>query len=193
MAVFPNTSNQVTALLIRWGQGDSAACEKLFPLVYDELRRVARRCLAGERPDHTLQSTALVHEAYIRLIGDSSLHLDHRVHFFAIAARLMRQILVDHARMRSATKRGGKCLTVTLNEGIAAPEQRELDVIALDSALQELSRIDPQQAQIVEMRFFADLSIEETAQALGISPATVKRDWAMARAWLYRTMKAAER
>jgi RNA polymerase sigma-70 factor, ECF subfamily len=190
MAMFPTSSNQVTALLIRWGQGDDAACEKLFPLVYDELRRLARRCLAGERPDHTLQSTALVHEAYLRLVGHSAVHPVDRVQFFALAGHLMRRVLVDHARMRSAAKRGGKCLTVTLSEAVALPKQRELDLMALDSALQELSRIDPQQAQIVEMRFFAGLSIEETAQSLGISAATVKRDWAMARAWLFREMRA---
>jgi len=134
----------------------------------------------------------LVHEAYLRLVGHSSVHPGDRVHFFAVAAQLMRRILVDHARMRSTSKRGGKCLTVTLSEAVALPKQRELDLMALDSALQELSRIDPQQAQIVEMRFFAGLSIEETSQALGISPATVKRDWAMARAWLYREMRATE-
>jgi RNA polymerase sigma factor (TIGR02999 family) len=185
-------SDQVTQLLVRWSQGDQAACEKLFPLVYDELRRLARRCLARERPDHTLQSTALVHEAYLRLVGHSAAHPDDRVHFFALAAHVMRRVLVDHARMRSANKRGGKCLTLTLNEAVALPKQPELDLMALDSALQELSRIDPQQAQIVELRFFAGLSIEETAHALGISPATVKRSWAMARAWLYREMRATE-
>ena len=190
--MLPAESNQVTALLIRWGEGDAAASERLFPLVYDELRRLARRCLSGERPDHTLQSTALVHEAYLRLVDHSSVHPDHRVHFFALAAQLMRRVLVDHARMRSAAKRGGKCLTVTLSEAIAQPKQRELDLMALDAALQELSRIDPQQAQVVEMRFFAGLSIDDTAQALRISPATVKRDWATARAWLYREMKAVE-
>jgi RNA polymerase sigma-70 factor, ECF subfamily len=192
MAMFPTSSNQVTALLIRWGQGDDAACEKLFPLVYDELRRLARRCLAGERADHTLQSTALVHEAYLRLVDHSAVHSDDRVHFFAVAAQLMRRILVDHARMRYAAKRGGNRLTLTLSEAVALPQQREINLTALDDALHELSRIDPQQAQIVEMRFFAGLSIEETSQALGISPATVKRDWALARAWLYRALRATE-
>lgn len=188
--MLPATSNQVTQLLIRWSHGDKAACEKLFPLVYDELRRLARRFLAKERPDHTLQSTALVHEAYLRLMGRGSLHADNRLQFFAVAAQLMRRVLVDHARMRDAGKRGGKCLTITLSEAVALPKQRELDVMALDSALNELSRVDPQQAQIVEMRFFAGLSIEETSQALRVSPATVKRDWAMARAWLYREMES---
>jgi RNA polymerase sigma-70 factor, ECF subfamily len=186
------SSNQVTALLIRWSQGDGSAADKLFPLVYDELRRVARRCLAGERRDHTLQSTALVHEAYLRLVDQSSVHPDDRVHFFAIAAQVMRRVLVDHARKRLAAKRGGGSMTITLSDAIAQPKQREVDLMALDSALQGLSQIDPQQAQIVEMRFFAGLSIEETSHALRISPATVKRDWATARAWLYREMKAAE-
>jgi len=187
------SSNQVTALLVRWSQGDSDAAEKLFPLVYDELRRVARRCMAGERPDHTLQSTALVHEAYLRLIDQGTAHPNDRVHFFAIAAQIMRRILVDHARARSASKRGGKNLTITLTEAVAAaPQKRELDLLVLDSALQGLSEIDAQQAQIVELRFFAGLSIEETSQALRISAATVKRDWASARAWLYREMRNAE-
>lgn len=190
--MLPASSNQVTALLIRWSQGDGSAADKLFPLVYDELRRLARRCLAGERRDHTLQSTALVHEAYLRLVDQGSAHPDDRVHFFAIAAQVMRRVLVDHARRRSAAKRGGGALTITLSDAIAQPKQREVDLMALDSALQGLSAIDPQQAQIVEMRFFAGLSIEETSQALRISPATVKRDWATARAWLYREMKAAE-
>jgi RNA polymerase sigma factor (TIGR02999 family) len=148
--------------------------------------------MAGERPDHTLQSTALVHEAYLRLIDQSSAHPNDRVHFFAVAAQVMRRVLVDHARMRSASKRGGKSMTLALSEAVAAPQKREVDLLALDSALQGLSQIDPQQAQIVEMRFFAGLSIEETAQALRISPATVKRDWASARAWLYREMKDAQ-
>jgi RNA polymerase sigma factor (TIGR02999 family) len=183
-----NSSNQITELLARWSQGESAAREKLVPLVYDELRRVARHCLAGQRPDHTLQSAALVHEAYLRLVGHSSVHWDDRVHFFAVAAQLMRRVLVDHARKRCAVKRGGDHLTLTLDERLAPAKQRELNVVALDDALNELSRMNPQQGRIVEMRFFSGLSIEETAQALGISPATVKRDWAVARAWLYREM-----
>jgi RNA polymerase sigma factor (TIGR02999 family) len=191
MALLPGSSNQVTQLLIRWSQGDNAACEKLFPLVYDELRRLARRCLAGERPDHTLQSTALVHEAYLRLVDHSAVRSEDRVQFLAVAAQLMRRILVDHARMRYAAKRGGNCLTLALDDA-TLPQQREINLTALDDALHELSRIDPQQAQIVEVRFFAGLSTEETSQALGISPATVKRDWAMARAWPYRELWATE-
>lgn len=181
-------SSQVTALLTRWSLGESAAREELVPLVYDELRRVARHCLFGQPPDHTLQSAALVHEAYLRLVGNSSVQFDSRVHFFAVAAQLMRRILVDHARKKGAAKRGGDRVTMTLNEQIAPAKHREMDVVALDDALNELSRMNPQHGRIVELRFFAGLSIEETAQAMGISPATVKRDWAVARAWLYREL-----
>jgi RNA polymerase sigma factor (TIGR02999 family) len=181
-------SNQITELLARWSEGEITAREKLVPLVYEELRRVARHCMAGERPDHTLQSGALVHEAYLRLVGHSSVRWDGRAHFFAVAAQLMRRILVDHARKKGAGKRGGDRVTITLDERLAPARQRELDVIALDDALNELSRMNPQHSRIVEMRFFAGLSIEETAQAMGISPATVKRDWAAARAWLYREL-----
>jgi RNA polymerase sigma factor (TIGR02999 family) len=142
----------------------------------------------GQRPNHTLQSAALVHEAYLRLVGHSSVRWDDRVHFFAVAAQLMRRILVDHARRKGAGKRGGGRVTMTLNEELAQAKQRDLDVAALDDALNELSRMNPTHSRIVELRFFAGLSIEETAQALGISPATVKRDWAVARAWLYREL-----
>jgi RNA polymerase sigma factor (TIGR02999 family) len=182
------SSNQITELLARWSQGESAAREKLVPLVYDELRRVARHCLAGERPNHTLQSAALVHEAYLRLVGHESVRWNDRVHFFAVAAQLMRRILVDHARKRRAGKRGGEAITLSLDEQPAPAKKRALDVLALDDALNELARMNAQHGRIVEMRFFAGLSIEETAQAMGISPATVKRDWAVARAWLYREL-----
>jgi RNA polymerase sigma factor (TIGR02999 family) len=178
----------VTVLLARWSVGESAAREELVPLVYDELRRIARHCLFGQRPDHTLQSAALVHEAYLRLTGES-VHWENRVHFFAVAAQLMRRILVDHARRKGAAKRGGDRVTMTLDEQLAPAKQRELDVVALDDALNELSRMNPEHGRIVELRFFAGLSIEETAQAMGISPATVKRDWAVARAWLYRELR----
>jgi RNA polymerase sigma factor (TIGR02999 family) len=188
MVLGSTRSHQITELLARWSEGESAAREKLVPLVYDELRRVARHCLAGQRPDHTLQSAALVHEVYLRLVDYSSVRWDDRVHFFAVAAQLMRRILVDHARKRYAAKRGGDRITLTLDERLAPAKQRELDVVALDDALHELSCMNAQQGRIVEMRFFSGLSIEETAQALGISPATVKRDWAVARAWLYREM-----
>lgn len=181
-------SNHITELLTRWSRGESAAREELVPLVYDELRRVARHYLGGERHRHTLESAALVHEVYLRLVDQSSVHWNDRVHFFAVAAQLMRRILVDEARKRRASKRGGTGVTVTLEEHMVPAKQRELDILALDDALSELSRMDSQQTRIVEIRFFGGLSIEETAQVLGISPATVKRDWAVARTWLYREL-----
>lgn len=178
----------MTELLLRWSQGDSAAREMLVPLVYDELRRIARHCLAG-RSDHTLQSTALVHEAYLRLIDHTSVRWDNRVHFFAVSAQLMRRILVDHARKEHAQKRGGDCVTLILDEALALPEQqRGVDLIALDDALNGLAVLDARQCRLVELRYFAGLSIEETSQVLEISPATVKREWATARLWLLREM-----
>ena len=182
------SSTQVTELLARWSNGEEDAREKLVPLVYDELRRLARRCLVGRPQDNTLQSTALVHEAYLRLVGRNEVHWQNRAHFFAVAARLMRGILVDHARMRHASKRGGNNLTLTLDDALAPAKQREVDLVALDDALNALSTLDPKQGQLVELRFFAGLSIEDTSHVLGVSPATVKRDWATARAWLYREM-----
>jgi RNA polymerase sigma factor (TIGR02999 family) len=171
----------------QWHCGDNADFEALLPQVYDELRRVARYQLRGERPGHTLQSTALVHEAYLRLAAQEPRKLENRAHFIAIAAQLMRQILVDYARNRKAGKRSYEC-KITLDEGVDVPQKRDLDLLVLDDALRELSRLDPQQGKIVELRFFGGLSIEETSQVLEISPATVKRDWATARAWLYREM-----
>lgn len=181
------TSSPVTELLLRWNDGDSAAREKLVPLIYDELRRLARR-IARQRNQNTLEGTALVHEAYLRLINHNAVHWNDRVHFFAVAAQLMRNILVDHARMKNAKKRGGECVTLSLSEDVAISKQRELDLVALDDALKSLSELDERQCRIVELRFFAGLSIEETSQALEISPATVKREWATARLWLLREM-----
>jgi RNA polymerase sigma factor (TIGR02999 family) len=158
------------------------------PLVYDELRRLARRALFGQGRDHTLQSTALVHEAYLRLVGRDAVQWDDRIHFFAVAAQLMRRILVDHARKHLAAKRGGDQVTLSLDEHLAPAKSRPLDVVALDDALNELARMNPQHSRMIELRFLAGLSIEETAQAMGISPATVKRDWAVARAWLHREL-----
>lgn len=177
----------VTQLLLRWSEGDSAAREQLIPLVYSELRRIARRCLASQ-PQKTLQSTALVHEAYLRLAG-SSIRWEDRVHFFAVAAQLMRRILVDYSRRKRARKRGGDAVTLLLDENLAVPADRELDLIALDDALNELAGMDERQARLVELRFFAGLSIEETAHALEISPATVKREWATARLWLLQQIR----
>jgi RNA polymerase sigma factor (TIGR02999 family) len=181
-------STPVTKLLLRWREGDRQALEQLMPLVYAELRRMASRHLRGERGDHTLQSTALVHEAYLRLAGQDPPQWQNRAHFFAIAARLMRQILVDHARSRDAKKRGNGVCTLVLDETIALPQKVNMDVIDLDKALTELSELDEQQGRIVELRFFGGLTIEDTSEALGVSPATVKRDWLVARAWLLRAM-----
>jgi len=181
------SSQTVTQLLVRWKQGDSSALDALLPLVYDELRKLARHYLASEKPGHTLQSTALVHEAYLRLSGQSPVAMENRTHFFGIAARLMRQILVDNARARRASKRDAGCI-VTLDQSANILENQTLDLIALDDALTELARLDERQARIVDLRFFAGLSVEDTAQALDISPATVKRSWMAARLWFYREL-----
>jgi RNA polymerase sigma factor (TIGR02999 family) len=159
-----------------------------MPMVYDELRRLAHYYLQRERTDHTLQSTALVHEAYMRLAGQNPPQWQNRAHFFGIAAHLMRQILVEYARGHAADKRGGGVPRLTLDEAIALPAQAELDVVGLDKALTELSKMDEQQGRIVELRFFSGLTIQDTSEVLGVSPATVKRDWITARAWLYRAM-----
>ncbi len=177
------TSHQITQLLLRWSSGDTAAREELVPLVYNQLRRIARQCLAGQPHNHTLQSTALVHEAYLRLVDHTSVRWDNRVHFFAVAAQLMRRILVDHARRKRAKKRGGDAVTLLISEPIASGSC-ELDLIALDDALNKLAALDERQCRLVEMRFFGGLSIEETSRLLDISPATVKREWTTARAWL---------
>jgi RNA polymerase sigma factor (TIGR02999 family) len=161
--------------------------DQLLPLVYDELRKLAGHYLASERPGHTLQSTALVHEAYLRLVDQSPRAIESRAHFFGIAARLMRQILVDHSRARLAFKRGAGCL-VTLDESANIVKGQPLDLVALDDALTALARLDEKQARIVELRFFAGLSVEDTAEALDVSPAAVKRSWTAARLWLYREL-----
>ncbi len=183
--MLPAASNQVTQLLARWSDGDRTAREALIPLVYDELRRIARSALSRQRPDHTLESTALVHEAYMRLVGRTSVHFESRTHFFAGASHLMRRILVDHARKHNAAKRGGANVTLVLDDSVDVPDKREIDLSALDEALTALAKLDERQASIVEMRFFGGLSIDETSQALAISPATVKREWMTARSWLY--------
>ncbi|MCL4781417.1 MAG: sigma-70 family RNA polymerase sigma factor [Bryobacterales bacterium] len=181
----------VTTLLARWSSGDAGALEQLTPIVYDELRRIARRHLARERKDHTLQSTALVHEAYLRLIGGSASEYHNRQHFFAVAAQVIRRVLVDHARAVNAAKRGGGAQKILLEDQpeASSPPENVAEVLALHEALERLAAFDQQQERIVELRYFAGLSIEETAEVLGISAATVKRDWVMARAWLARELK----
>jgi len=182
-----STQQPVSALLAKWQAGDEQALEALLPVVYKELRRLAHRYLQKERRDHTLQSTALVHEAYLRLVKQGGARFENRNHFFAICAQLMRQILVEYARAHRAAKRdGGR--SITFNEEIAVFKNRAVDLVELDDALNDLAKLDPQQSRIVELRFFGGLSIDETARVLGISPATVKRDWATAKAWLYYHM-----
>jgi RNA polymerase sigma factor (TIGR02999 family) len=181
------SNRQITALLVRWRGGDQQALDDLLPLVYNELRQIASHYLRRERTGHTLQSTALVHEAYVRLVGPNVPQWQDRAHFFGVAARVMRQILVEYARSHQAAKRGGGVCKVTIDEGIEdALKPVDLDIIMLDDALKGLAALDEQQSRIVELRFFAGLSIEDTSQALGISPATVSREWTSARAWLHR-------
>jgi RNA polymerase sigma factor (TIGR02999 family) len=162
--------------------------DRLIPLVYDELRLIAGRFLRHERPSHTLQSTALVHEAFLRLVDQTRTDWQSRAHFFGVAATVIRNILVDHARARQAAKRGGPMPALSLDDAVAFPKDRDLELIAVDDALLSLSRFDPQQSRIVELRFFAGLSIEETAEVLRISTSTVKRDWILAKAWIYHTL-----
>jgi RNA polymerase sigma factor (TIGR02999 family) len=182
------TATPVTELLVRWRSGDPDALRSLMPLVYDEMRRLAHRYLRRERPGHTLQSTALVHEAFVRLTGNAPPQWEDRAHFFGIAAHLMRQILVEYARSRNAGKRGGAVLKLAIDSANEPSDRLDLDIVALDDALRDLARIDPQQSRVVELRFFSGLSIEDTAQALEISESTVKRDWNTARVWLYREL-----
>jgi RNA polymerase sigma factor (TIGR02999 family) len=186
------TSLPVSELLAKWRAGDEESLHILLSLVYDELRRLAHRYLRKERPDHTLQSAALVHEAYLRLIKQQPMHFENRAHFFAVSAQLMRQILVEYARRRKAAKRGPG-YKLTLDESIAPAKSRSVNLIALDDALNGLAKVDPQQCRIVELRFFSGLSIEETSQVLGVSPATVKREWNTAKLWLYNQIRRAER
>ena len=182
------TPGAVTQLLARAKAGNTAALEELVPLVYAELRRIAGRYVRRERAGHSLQATALVHEAYIRLLKDEDLSFENRAHFLGIAARSMRQILVEHARSRHAEKRGGERQRVTLDEGVAAGGPVDVDLLALEEALERLAARDAVQARIVELRYFGGLTNEETAAALGVSPATVKRAWVVARAWLFREL-----
>jgi RNA polymerase sigma factor (TIGR02999 family) len=182
------SQHEITRLLADWSKGDGQALEKLTPLVYDELRRLAGRYLRRERPGHTLQSTALVHEAYLRLIGQSSVRWQNRAHFFGIAAGMIRRILVDYARARGAEKRGAAVEKLSLDDAVVLPSGRDLDLVALDDALEDLARMDARQARVVELRFFAGLTLEETAEVLQMSLATAKRDWVSAKAWLSREL-----
>lgn len=176
----------VTELLNDWSKGNKEALDQLVPLVYDELRRQAARYLRREQVGHTLQTTALIHEAYLRLVDQRSVHWQNRAQFFGIAGQMMRRILVDHARTKKRAKRGGSDIRVSLDQAVSISSKKDLDIVALDEALGRLEEIDPQQSRIVELRFFSGLSVEETAAVLGISAATVKRDWSVAKAWLHR-------
>ena len=185
-------SQPVSELLAQWRAGDEESLRRLIPLVYNELRRLARYHLRRERPDHTLQTTALVHEAYLSLVKQEPINFENRTHFFAICANLMRQILVQYARRRKTAKRDGG-YKLTLDDALPLPQSRGVDLIALDDALNGLAKLDPQQSRIVELRFFGGLSIEETSQALGMSPSTVKRHWTTAKLWLHNEISEANR
>jgi RNA polymerase sigma factor (TIGR02999 family) len=178
----------VTTLLREWRDGDRDALNELMPLVYYQLRQLAARQLKRERAGHTLQSTALVHEAYLQLVDQSHANFKDREHFIAAAAQIMRHILVSHARKRGSLKRGGGTIMLALDESVALRGRKEMDLVAIDNALQSLSQIDPQQGRIVELRFFGGLSIQSTATVLGISSSTVSRDWDLARSWLHREL-----
>jgi len=178
----------VTELLRNWSDGDKQAQEKLFQVVYDELHRQAGRYLRNEHPGLSLQTTDLIHEAYLRLIDQQQVEWQNRLHFFGIAAQLMRRILVDHARSRQAAKRGGSAIRLPLEDAMVVSPGQDLDFVALDEALARLAEIDPQQSQIVELRFFSGLSVDETARVLDVSERTVKRDWNVAKAWLRREL-----
>jgi RNA polymerase sigma factor (TIGR02999 family) len=182
----------VTELLQAWSGGDNSALEKLIPLVYDELHRLAKRYIGRERPGHTLQTTALVNEAYLRLIDAQQVEWQNRAHFFAISAQLMRRILVDFARKKRFAKRGGEAIQVSLAEAILVPQGRNADLVALDEALETLTKIDERKGRVVELRFFGGLSVEETAEVLKVSPETVLRDWKVAKVWLLRELKKEE-
>jgi RNA polymerase sigma factor (TIGR02999 family) len=183
------TSHDVTSLLIDWSKGDRRALEELMPLVYGELRRLAGAHLRRERPSNTLQGTVLVHEAFLRLVNQRGVNWRNRAHFFGIAAQMIRRILVDHARANHAAKRGAGGVKLEIEDGMAVSSQKELDLVGLDDALNRLAAMDERQSRIVELRFFAGLSVEETAEVMGISTPTVKREWSSARAWLYREIQ----
>lgn len=187
------SQNQVTQLLLDWGNGDKAALDKLVPVVYQELRRLAAYYMRRERPGHTLQTSALVNEAYMRLVDYSQMRWQSRAHFFAVAAQAMRRILVEHARKRHFAKRGGGAVKVSFDEAAIVSQDQAADLVALDDALTSLEAMDERKARIVELRYIGGLNIEETAEVLGISPATVQREWRAAKAWLYREINEGAR
>ena len=188
-----NIPDDPTGLLLKWGQGDATALDRLIPLVQRELHQIARRCMAGERPGHSLQATALVNEAYLRLVNANDVAWRDRAHFLAVAARVMRRILVDHARSRQYQKRGGAAARVTFDEALVVANEPDQDFVALDDALTALAAVDARKSQVVELRFFGGLTLEETAEALQVSRDTVKRDWRMAKLWLLRELRGGKR
>ena len=188
MSAIVNAAGDVTCLLLAWRGGDEEALERLIPLVHGELRQLARQYMAGEKPGHTLQATALVNEAYLRLVGARRVDWQNRAHFLAMAARLMRRTLVDAARAKRSQKRGGEALKVTFDEALPVENVRGADVVALDEALDALAAFDERKSRVIELRFFGGLSVEETAAVLGVSADTVMRDWRLAKAWLSREM-----
>src|ERR1022692_1062976 len=185
-------SREITQLLVAWGNGAPVALETLAPLVQQELHRIAARYIAGERPGHVLQATALVNEAFLRLIDWKSVQWNSRAHFFGMAAQMMRRILVDVARARHREKRGGAAIQVSLSEALNTPDESGVEIVALDDALKDLERLDPRQSRVVELRFFGGLGLEETAEVLNVSVGTVRRDWSLAQAWLYRELSTKE-
>jgi RNA polymerase sigma factor (TIGR02999 family) len=184
------TQKSITQLLVAWSEGDRAALDELVPRVHSELRRIARNYMRGERKRHTLQTTALINEAYVRLVDQKHVKWQNRAHFLAIASELMRRILVDYARRHQSHKRGAGAVQVTLSEAAEVSNQRTPDLVALDEALTSLAEIDPRRSRVVELRFFGGLSIEETAEVLKVSDTTVERDWTIAKAWLHKTLKS---
>jgi len=187
-----SSGGEITGLLQRWSRGDPEALQALVPIVYNELRRLANHYLQNERSGHTLQSTALVHEAFLRLVGSHGMEWQGRAHFFAAAANSMRRILVDHARQRQAGKRGSGVQRVPLDEALTVPVRPDLDITALDESLTSLASIDPRKSRVVELRFFGGLTNREISEVLGITPAAVRNDWVVAKAWLYRSLQDAE-
>ena len=186
------SQKQITELLVAWGNGDQIALEKLTPLVYNELHRLARRYMGREGPGHTLQTSALVNEAYIRLIDWKNIRWQNRAHFFAVSAQLMRRILVDFARSRNYAKRGGTAHNVSLDETMLVSREKDADLVALDDALDSLARLNERQSRVVELRFFGGLELQEIAEVLNVSVGTVRRDWSLARAWLHRELSRTE-
>lgn len=187
-----SSSQHITALLVRWREGDREALDEMMPLVYKELRRMAHYHMRRQRQDHTLQTSALINEAYLRLVEHKNMRWQNRAHFFAVAAQAMRRILVDHARARGYDKRGGGALKVSFDEAVIGAQERGAELIALDDALKDLAAIDPRKCQVVELRYFGGLSVDETAEVLGVSSVTVMREWRSAKGWLLRAISKRE-